>query len=381
MIKELSIDYEMMFKSLMQNIPDSAYFKIYDGEKFIFYYVNDAKAARSGIRPEDVIGQTDAKFMTFENAMRSFETDMLAYNGQIVEDYIEKTIRPDGSVTWTSATKAPLKDPTGNTFGIVGISRDITERMQELERSNKVEKLVRTEVRAILHNLKNILVGHGGFIGYIISLLTKGKIQKCLSLLPKRISECILYEEQIKTMMLRIAQLGTDKPELPETESIFDLRILFDKLIDRHSQKMNDSGIQLDDFMGLIPEGKYILKTIMNWLAFAIDSVIDNQIKYGEVITRITFGAEINIQQAQLVINVSSDGIRINEEFAKTRLFNIGQRAKDTSHKEGTGFGLYTAREYIRSLGGEMEYVDVVADDWMGFVIILPLSVLQNKPA
>ncbi len=376
----MEMDYELMFKALMQNIPDSVYYKVYDGEKFVFVYVNEAKAARSG---KEMLGKTDSDFMTPKDAMRSFNTDMLAYNGNIIHDDIEETIRPDGSITWSSATKAPLKDPSGNTFGIVGISRDITQRMEEQEKNNKIEKLMRTEVRAILHKLKNIITGHGGFMGRMISLLKKGSVKQCLGLLPSRISECLSYEEQIKTMLLRIAQLGTDKPELPETESIFDLGVLFKKLIDRHSPRMNELNIRLDDFMGLIPEGKYQIKTIMNWLAFAIDCAIDNEIKYGEVITRLTFGAEIDQEQQQLVINVSSDGKKMDEEFARTRLFQIGQRAKDTCHLEGTGFGLYTAREYIRELGGDMYYMPVVVDEpeWMGFFIVVPLSILQNDPS
>lgn len=360
-------------RALADSIPDSMFTKEFRDGSFYFTFVNKAKAANSEVEPEVMIGKKDSDFMPQREAEIAFEDDMRAYNGENI-DRIERRIRPDGSVVFVSVTKSQLKDSEGNVIGISGIAKDITRRIE-------IEQLMQLELQVIIHDLGNTLVGHGGFMEYMISLLQKGKYEKCLNLLPSRIEECLLYKERIQALNLKLSQMGLEKPELPRTETLFDLRTdVFDKILLKHGYTIQTMGIKLDDFMGLIPEGKFILSTVKEWLLYSLDQPFHNQLKYGETIKRITFGAEIDSQQQHLIINVSSDGLKINEEFARTKLFKKGQRANETSHKEGTGFGLYTAREYIRELGGEMLYVPVVSgehSEWMGFTIVLPLSVLD----
>src|SRR5690606_3621505 len=48
--------------------------------------------------------------------------------GQPLVGIEEAETWPDGSVTWVSSTKMPLRDANGKTLGTFGISRDITAR-------------------------------------------------------------------------------------------------------------------------------------------------------------------------------------------------------------------------------------------------------------
>jgi PAS domain S-box-containing protein len=370
-----NMSQDVLLKSMQENISASVYFKIYDGKRFIFAWVSKAKSLKHGFpNPNDLIGMSDENFMTPEEAKLSFEDDLRAFEGEIIRDRIEKVTRNDGTVSYLSVTKVPWTDNGENVFGIIGISQDITRRME-------MEELVKTDLHSMTHDFKNMLVGHHGLIDYVISLLAKGKVEKSVSLLTQLQGECENFKERLLMTNLRISQLGIEKPIQPETDTIFDLTDLFNKINEKYQPAMKDKSVELDSFMGLIPPGKFFLKTIYEWLYFAVDNIFSNEIKHGgEKLSRMTFGAEMDNEKKQLRINVSSDGVRIDPEFVETKLFKKGQRAKEAAGKEGTGFGLYTAREYMRQLGGEMVYFEENQGEWMGFVIILPLSVVQFPP-
>ena len=118
-----------LLQILMDRIPDTIYFKDTTGR---FLHVNRAQAEVMGLRrPEDAIGKTDFDFQPVELA-RAFavEEQQLMDSGQVVVDRIEYNPATDGKPRWFSASKAPLVDNAGRVIGTVGISRNITQRMQ-----------------------------------------------------------------------------------------------------------------------------------------------------------------------------------------------------------------------------------------------------------
>ncbi len=129
---EIARAHELL-QTLMDNIPDSIYFK---DESNRFIMVNKAKASHANVSPEDMIGKTDFDFMPDEQARKSFQDDEeLMKTGKFVVNKIEKLIGNDGIERWISVTKVPRFDEGGNIIGTVGISRDITEwkRLEEIQ--------------------------------------------------------------------------------------------------------------------------------------------------------------------------------------------------------------------------------------------------------
>ncbi len=117
-----------LLQALMDNIPDSIYFKDQDNK---FVMVNKAKAAHSDVTPEEMIGKTDYDFLQEEQAKKSFEDDKeILHTGRFIINKIEKIENADGSERWLSVTKVPRFDPGGNIIGTVGISRDVTQWKQ-----------------------------------------------------------------------------------------------------------------------------------------------------------------------------------------------------------------------------------------------------------
>jgi diguanylate cyclase (GGDEF)-like protein/PAS domain S-box-containing protein len=132
-----------LLQALMDNIPDTIYFKDADSR---FMRINRAQVNVLGIAaPEDAIGKTDFDF--FQNAalVQSFhdEEQRIIETGEPLINRIEFNPTPDGKPRWFSATKVPIKDPIGHVIGIVGISRDITERNQVEETLRQSEERFR----------------------------------------------------------------------------------------------------------------------------------------------------------------------------------------------------------------------------------------------
>jgi PAS domain S-box-containing protein len=114
-----------LLKTLMDNIPDSVYFKD-DQNRFIL--VNKAKAAHSNINPEEMIGKTDFDFFPPEQAQRIFDDEnAIIRSGQRIINKLECLVRKDGSEQLVSETKIPRYNEDGEIIGTMGITRDVTD--------------------------------------------------------------------------------------------------------------------------------------------------------------------------------------------------------------------------------------------------------------
>ena len=148
-----------LLELLMNNIPDSIYFKD-KASKFVM--ANRAQAKRFGLAdPHLVVGKSDADFFTPEHAQQALADEQrVMQTGQPLVGIEEKETWPDGRVTWVSSTKMPLRDRAGRVFGTFGISRDITEhrRMEQVlaERTAELSK-ERLLLRTLIDNLPDAI--------------------------------------------------------------------------------------------------------------------------------------------------------------------------------------------------------------------------------
>jgi hypothetical protein len=124
---------QALLTNLLRTSPDHIYFK---NRQSRFIRINDKMAQSFGLRsPGEAVGKSDFDFFTAEHAGQAYEDEQqVMRTGKPLVDIEEKETWPDGRVTWVSSTKVPLRDAAGNFTGLVGISRDNTERKQASER-------------------------------------------------------------------------------------------------------------------------------------------------------------------------------------------------------------------------------------------------------
>ena len=124
-----------LLKTLMDNIPDSLYFK---DEQSQFVLVNKAKASHSNVSPEEMIGKTDFDFLSEDQARKIFIDDQsIMQSGKPIINKEEKITHSNGSERWVSVTKIPWYNAEGNIIGTMGITREITEWKKLKEKIGK----------------------------------------------------------------------------------------------------------------------------------------------------------------------------------------------------------------------------------------------------
>lgn len=137
-----------LLHTLMDNTPDLIYFKDQDGR---YTRVNAALARAVRLTsPDEVIGKSDSDFFDseFAQAAQASEAELL----QTGKPVLARVDRDERSDRWYLATKVPIRDANGRPCGLVGISKDITERRQ-------AEELLRSDLEGFREIVRAVAEG------------------------------------------------------------------------------------------------------------------------------------------------------------------------------------------------------------------------------
>jgi PAS domain S-box-containing protein len=140
--EEALVQEQYLMYALMNNVPDSIYFK---DRASRFIRISKAQAQLFCLSdPAQAVGKTDFDFFTEEHARQAYDDEQaIILSGQPLSKEEKETWadRPD---TWVSTSKMPLRDKEGNIIGTFGISMDITKRKQAEETIVKERTLLKT---------------------------------------------------------------------------------------------------------------------------------------------------------------------------------------------------------------------------------------------
>ena len=116
---------QVVITSLLDSIPDAIFVK---DTNSVYIGCNKSFAEFHSVNQADVAGKTDFDFFSTENAERFRQQDRELLEQQLAVRNEVWISRPDGRKILTDTLKNPYWDEAGKLLGILGISRDITDR-------------------------------------------------------------------------------------------------------------------------------------------------------------------------------------------------------------------------------------------------------------
>lgn len=190
-----------LLDAIVEGTTDSVYAKDREGR---YLLANSAAARRMGKDVGEVIGRRDAELRMPDDAARIRKDDLRVMDSGETLSTIETVQNPGGGETTFDTLKAPLRDG-GEIVGIVGISRDITDRTEA------EEALARTAS-------KYETLFHATPLGIDVSTLEEGRVLE----MNEGLEELLGYGRQ--------ELLGREAPDLGIWTDLEDRRRLVDSI-------------------------------------------------------------------------------------------------------------------------------------------------------
>ncbi|MDD5006218.1 MAG: ATP-binding protein [Candidatus Omnitrophica bacterium] len=355
--KDLRYKYRLSL-DLIDHIPDVVYVKDRKGR---FVLVNQAHAKGLGLTPEQVVGKTDFDIFSKERAkLMARDDNYVMRTGKSIIDKIERATRPDGVDNYVSTTKVPRYDDKGKIIGLMGITRDITRRMQ-LERTEKekvniekkieslqeINKMKSEFVSIVSHELRTPLAIIKEGVRLILDNLAGPINEKQKDLLVKT-EDNVERLKKIIEDLLDISRLESERFAL--RYSLVNLNSVISDTADFFIKLASQKGINI---IYKIPKEQINVFIDVERIRQVVVNLINNAIKFTEQDGKIT--VDVRVLDTMVKVGVSDTGIGISQEDLP-KLFNkfVQVSNKAGAEKKGVGLGLSICRELIKRHGGQI---------------------------
>ena len=363
---------EDKLNSILNSVEAYIYIK---GRDYTYHYANRQVCELFGRSLPEIVGTEDTAFFDEPTCMRIRENDrrVIEQGERVSEEELNTTV--DGHVTRAFlSVKMPLRDASGEVYGLCGISTDITGRKRveaELEQHrNHLEALVESRTlelgeakeaaeaasrakSAFLANMSHeIRTPMNAIIGLTHLMLREASQPRETDRLSK-IADSARHLLAVINDILDISKIEAGRLKLDARE--FSPRELLAKVSDMLEERALAKGLtlrtRLDEALPLRLWGDSLR------LQQALVNFVGNAIKFsseGEILISLALLSDDG-KQVTIKIEVVDHGIGMTPE-QQVHLFEAFVQADESTTRKygGTGLGLAINRHLARMMGGEV---------------------------
>jgi PAS domain S-box-containing protein len=342
---DLSENQDLLFKGLVDNMEDIVFTLAKDLRHTGVY---GKWLAQNGGNESDFIGRKATEIFGKEKGMVHEEAAKKALKGRIV-NYDWEMVAADGKKVYYQTKLAPINDSSGRINGLVGLSRDITDLMEERNKAQISDKLKSSFLSGISHEIRTPLNAILGFSQLILdSENLDKKLQDYANIIIKRGNDLVEIVDNI--MEISTIQSGALKPVYSEVP----VNVLLESIYREFSAQPAVSSFSIELNLEKRICGKnFFIHSDGNIIKQIFKKLIDNSIKFTPH-GQISFGYKLK-ESKEIVFYVSDTGIGIQPE-RQDIIFDMFRTAEadNSEFNDGLGLGLSIVKELIKLLDGEI---------------------------
>ncbi|HWS59308.1 MAG TPA: PAS domain S-box protein [Flavobacterium sp.] len=318
-----------------------------DGKIPSIVYVNPAFSNTSGYSSDEVIGKSPEVFIGPNSDLEEHKKLINAIKNK--EEFQIETIsyKKNNEAYWVNFNMLPVYDSDGELSHWVSIQRDITEdKKQEVEKEQLIKELTQNNKDLqqfsyiTSHNLRAPLSNLTGLLNLIEDIpIENHELKEIIDGFNKSTH---LLNDTINDLVRVI--IIKDNPSI-EKESLL-LKDIFEDVFS-----------QLDFLIGLHKpiikfdfEEVTFLNSNKSYLESILLNLLTNSIKYKSETRKLKINITANQIGDNVVLIFKDNGIGIDLERNKDKVFGLYQRFHD--YPDSKGLGLYLVKSQVETMGG-----------------------------
>jgi len=310
-------------------------------------YVNPAFTKITGYKPKEVIGKTANIFLKKELLKNDFKKLSQALKKKEEITFEAINLNKSNEEYWANITMIPITNKDNSHSHWISIQRDVSkEKEREKEREQLISELTQNNKDLkqfsyiTSHNLRAPLSNLTGLLNLIedipIENLELKEIINGFSKSTNQLNETI--NDLVKVIIIK------DSPSIDKEEVVIKdvFENVFNQLSFLISLKKPIIKMEFEKAENLYINKSYFESILLN--------LMTNSLKYNDINRKLKISISSKIVGKNTIIQFKDNGIGIDMNRNKDKIFGLYQRFHD--YADSKGLGLYLVKSQVESMGG-----------------------------